>query len=347
MKRNLFIIIGIFVGTIVIIVLSDVITLGEKIAKVTKCWQAEYVFYSLLLILFAYFVIWPIIRIYRSPQLPELSVENKESDKELFKFGKRLASNSCYIRNPQVRKSHVSELNSNLSQYAGNASYLKVLVENELKIRIEGDKNMNVLGINGRIKEWAKTVFMITAVSQNSKFDTLAVLVLNFKMIEDVILASGFRPSTSQMFNLYVNILATSLVTYCVSSVFDNMDDVEPLDFLDNANIDDISDGAVEEMHDGGFLTNILHGFSKLKIPGFLVGSALDGATNALMTLRLGYVTRHYLIHGIQTSKSQRRQVKREAMLNAVKTLPVIIKDSSAVVGDKVAQTILKTYKAM
>lgn len=46
MKRNLFIIIGIFVGTIVIIVLSDVITLGEKIAKVTKCWQAEYVFYQ-------------------------------------------------------------------------------------------------------------------------------------------------------------------------------------------------------------------------------------------------------------------------------------------------------------
>ena len=78
-----------------------------------------------------------------------------------------------------------------------------------------------------------------------------------------------------------------------------------------------------------------------------MVGPALDGATNALMTLRLGYVTRHYLIHGIQTTKSQRRQVKREAMLNAVKTLPVIIKDSSAVVGDKVAQTILKTYKAM
>ena len=67
MKRNLFIIIGIFIGTIVIIVLSDVITLGEKIAKVTKCWQAEYVFYSLLLILLAYFVIWKSNPRYRFP----------------------------------------------------------------------------------------------------------------------------------------------------------------------------------------------------------------------------------------------------------------------------------------
>lgn len=347
MKRNLFIIIGIFVSAIILVVLSDVITIGEKIAKLTRIWQAEYVFYACIFLLVAYFILWPIVKIYKSPQLPELSLDNIDGNKELYTFGRKLASNSRYIRDPKMRKHHVSELNSDLSLYAGSTSNLKALVENELKIRIEGDKSINVLGINGRIKEWAKTVFMITAVSQNSRFDTLAVLVLNFKMIEDVILASGFRPSTSQMFKLYANILATSLVTYCASSVFDNMDDVEPLDFLDNANIDDLGEGAVDEMHDGGFFTNLLHRITTLKIPGFLVGSALDGATNALMTLRLGYVTRHYLTHGIQVSKAQRRQVKREAMLAALKTLPVIIKDSSSVIGGKVAKTVLKTYNAL
>lgn len=347
MKRNLLIIIGVFISTIVIIVLADVITVGEKLAKVTRCDQAEYVFYACLLLLLLYFVIWPIIRIFKSPELPELSVEHIDGNKALYMFGKRLASNSHYIRDSKVRRKHVIRFQADLSQYAGNTSNLKALVENELRIRIEGDKDLNVLGINGRIKEWAKTVFMVTTVSQNSRFDTLAVLVLNFKMVEDVILASGFRPSTSQMFKLYANILATSLITYCASSVFENMEDVEPLDFLDNANIDDLGEGAVEEMNEGGFLTNLLHGISRLKIPGFLVGSALDGATNALMTLRIGYVTRHFLTHGMQVSKSQRRQVKREAMLAALKTLPVIIKDSSSVIGGKVAQTVLKTYKAL
>lgn len=347
MKRNLFIIIGIFVSTVLIIVLSDVITLGEKIAKVTKCWQTEYIFYCILSFLFLYFIIWPIVRVYKSPQMPALSIDNIGGSEELYAFGKRLAANTCYIRDPQVRRYHAGELMSNLSQYAGEQTKLKALVQNELKIRVDGDKDLDVMGINGRIKEWAKTIFLITAVSQNNKFDTLAVLVLNFKMIEDVILASGFRPSSSQMFKLYANILATSLITYCASSVFDNMDDVEPLDFLDNANIDELGEDAVNELHDGGFMENLFRSISKLRIPGFLVGSALDGATNALMTLRLGYVARHYLTHGIQTSNSQRRKVKREAMLAALKTLPIIVKDSSSVIGGKVTQIVLKAYNAL
>lgn len=53
MKRNLFIIIGIFVSAIILVVLSDVITIGEKIAKLTRIWQAEYVFYACIFLLVA------------------------------------------------------------------------------------------------------------------------------------------------------------------------------------------------------------------------------------------------------------------------------------------------------
>ena len=78
-------------------------------------------------------------------------------------------------------------------------------------------------GINRRIIEWAKSVFMITAISQNGKLDTVSVLYMNYKMIEDVIVASGFRPTRQQLFRQYVNILVTSLMTFVVSEVFKDM----------------------------------------------------------------------------------------------------------------------------
>ena len=74
--------------------------------------------------------------------------------------------------------------------------------------------SVRIIGINRRIIEWAKSVFMITAISQNGKLDTVSVLYMNYKMIEDVIMASGFRPTRQQLFRQYVNILVTSIKTY-------------------------------------------------------------------------------------------------------------------------------------
>lgn len=79
------------------------------------------------------------------------------------------------------------------------------IISEELKLRIEGGElketsgpriedmySVRIIGINRRIIEWAKSVFMITAISQNGKLDTVSVLYMNYKMIEDVIMASGF-----------------------------------------------------------------------------------------------------------------------------------------------------------
>lgn len=168
------------------------------------------------------------------------------------------------------------------------------------------------------------------------------------KMIEDLILASGFRPSTMQMYKLYVNIILTSLVTYCTSAVFKGMEDVQPLDFLDNANPDDMVDNvadAAEETTFSDFPRKILNAISKLQIPGAIIGSALDGAANALMTLRIGYVTRHYIINGYENSMDGRRKVKREAMKSALRTMPAVLADSTSVIGEKAASFISKTYK--
>ena len=55
---------------------------------------------------------------------------------------------------------------------------------------------------------------------------------MNYKMIEDVIVASGFRPTRQQLFRQYVNILVTSLMTFVVSEVFKDMGSVAPFGSL-------------------------------------------------------------------------------------------------------------------
>lgn len=74
------------------------------------------------------------------------------------------------------------------------------------------------------------------------------------------------------------------------------------------------------------------------------MGSALDGTINALMTLRIGYITRTYLQQGSQalTGISNKRAVKFQAMKEALLTVPSIIIAGSAVVGKKTAKFIIK-----
>ena len=240
-----------------------------------------------------------------------------------------------------------------------------------MALRYDGDKAHGILGINGQIKEWAKTVFMISAISQNSRFDTVSVMWLNYKMIESLVLASGFRPNNRQMFKIYRDILTTALITYAMSEALTKTSAIAPFDFGDvhNSGADAASDAAsdaadVDAMEgasagidpdDVGFdeqLTNseglsVYSILRRIKIPGVVVGSALDGTVNALMTLRIGYITRTYLQQGEQalTGIKNKRAVKWQAMKDALVTIPVIVASGSSVVGKKTSNLIIKLIK--
>ena len=215
---------------------------------------------------------------------------------------------------------------------------------------MEGNREMGVLGVDNRIREWGKTVFMVTALSQNSKFDTVAVLVMNYRLIADVVLASGFRPTKPQMFKLYVKVLTTALVTYCTSQVFTDMDGIAPFDFGDGAapdiSVDDADDLDVDADSDGGILQNLIGNLQKIKIPGFIVGSLADGSLNALLTLRIGYVTKAYLTEGpraLSGSKNKRR-VKRQAIKSSFKAMPAVISAGSRALGKTVSGMVSQAF---
>ena len=373
MKRNLLIITLLFLGSFVILLLGNIIIIGEKIASLSQVTWAEYAFYALILVVFYVVVIRPVVRVHRAPQLPALSIDGEWNIAQLVAFGHKLADNCNYIPKdkscPELRKLHQQRLREDLERYATSREELVQIISEELKLRIEGGElretsgphiedmySVRIIGINRRIIEWAKSVFMITAISQNGKLDTVSVLYMNYKMIEDVIVASGFRPTRQQLFRQYVNILVTSLMTFVASEVFKDMDSVAPFGSLADQSSDaasdiDISDASVDgadvDVDDIGDTvsgdTGFLSILSNVKIPGVVIGSICDGIVNSLMTLRIGYVTRNYLIDGMNSLNGikAKRKAKRAAVKEALKSLPKVVVVGTSFVGKGAMNIIL------
>ena len=373
MKRNLLIITLLFLGSFVILLLGNIIIIGEKIASLSHVAWAEYAFYTLILVVFYAVVIRPVVRVHRAPQIPALSIDGEWNTAQLVAFGHKLADNCNYIPKdkscPELRKLHQQRLLEGLERYATSREELVQIISKELKLRIEGGElketsgprtedmhSVRIIGINRRIIEWAKSVFMITAISQNGKLDTVSVLYMNYKMIEDVIVASGFRPTRQQLFRQYVNILVTSLMTFVVSEVFKDMGSVAPFGSLADQSSDaasdiDISDASVDaadvDLDDIGDTvsgdTGFLSILSNVKIPGVVIGSICDGIVNSLMTLRIGYVTRNYLIDGMNSLNGikAKRKAKRVAVKEALKSLPKVVVVGTSFVGKGAMNIIL------
>lgn len=373
MKRNLLIITLLFLGSFVILLLGNVIIIGEKIASLSHVAWAEYAFYALILVVFYVVVIRPVVRVHRAPQIPALSIDGEWNTAQLVAFGHKLADNCNYIPKdkscPELRKLHQQRLREDLERYAMSKEELVQIISEELKLRIEGGElketsgphiedmySVRIIGINRRIIEWAKSVFMITAISQNGKLDTVSVLYMNYKMIEDVIMASGFRPTRQQLFRQYVNILVTSLMTFVASEVFKDMGSVAPFGSLADQSSDaasdiDISDASVDgadvDLDDIGDTvsgdTGFLSILSNVKIPGVVIGSICDGIVNSLMTLRIGYVTRNYLIDGMNSLNGikAKRKAKRAAVKEALKSLPKVVVVGTSFVGKGAMNIIL------
>lgn len=308
MKRNLLLIIGVFIGVLVILLMGNVITVAEKLGEICHTVYAEYAFYALIFILVLIFVIVPIIKVHTAPEFPAMGMGDETSDiKKLRAFGKRLASSCGYIDNEEVRAGHQQTLKAEVEACGNDLEALKAVIDREVALRFNGSKEMGIQGVNARMKEWAKSVFMITAVSQNNLVDTTVVLVMNYRQIEDLVLATGFRPSRAQMFRIYANILTTTLVSYCTSEV--------------------LSDLAGE--------TTLAGALSNLKIPGVITESAVQGAVNALLTLRIGYVTRTFLMEGPDAlaGRSRRREVSIKAFKEAFTAIPGVLAGTATAMG--------------
>ena len=173
MKKVLILTITLFITIFVVVILGNVITIGEKFTTVFGVPYFEYAFYLLLAGLFAYLVYYAILepmrRIHNAPEFPVLAVEDKEERatddvyrKRLVSFGEKVCDN-CYYLKPAQRIQHQIELRSELARLntTQDIEQIKAFLDKEIKQRYKA--------VDGQILKYGSKVFIMYFKSDTPK----------------------------------------------------------------------------------------------------------------------------------------------------------------------------------
>ena len=297
MKKSVISILVSLALILLILLAGNVITIGDKLAGASPV--LAWLFYLLLLAALVWLVVIPTCRILLAKPFPKLSVDDTAEDSpalrtELKDFARSLADNLGDLP-PEEAVAHRRELLAQVDNFY-DLPELRGIIRTELERRFDKAK--------GHINQWAKTVFLVTTVSQTGRIDALTSLVINCRMIADVIRCSGYRPTWGQLGKLYTRILATSLFSYYLSDTLDKVE-VDP-----------------EMLH--------LNALSKIPLMGTVTKSLVDGTANTLLSLRIGHVSLACLREGSAALAGKAgAKVRRQAMLDAVKSFIALSKDTT------------------
>lgn len=149
--------------------------------------------------------------------------------------------------------------------------------------------------LNNIIIKKAKTVLISTAICQNARMDMITVFSVNLNMIKDLVTECGFRPNMTNLSKLTINVFSTALIA----------------EGLESISIDDILPNSVN---------NALGQIPFIKP---VMASVTQGIANALLTIRIGCVTRKYLFRdGNIISKED---IRKSAFKDSLILLPMVL----------------------
>lgn len=269
---------------VVILLLSSVLTLGERLRTV-GAW-AEIAFYVVSALLFFFLIVRPILAIVFSPtfSIDTLFDETANAKKNYLMY-KRVAKNIAdqgYLSDVQKEA---------IENSLTDPLLLKQTLSNIFDETIKKE-------VNKVIVHHAETVFLSTAISQNGRLDLIAVLVINLRLIKELVRKCGFRPSYASLGRLSVNVMSTAIIAETLEGI--DFNELFP------------SQGV-----------NLLSEVPLLKI---VTGSLAQGVGNALLSLRVGIICRNYLFMNLkgQTKKDIRKLAFGEAVL----LLPAVLAES-------------------
>ena len=218
-----------------------------------------------------------------------------------------------------ARQKWSRRLVKNLTENIDLTEEEKVQVRGYLK---EGDNTDDLLieffdrkiapEVNKEIYDTAKKVFIITAVSQNSMYDMLGMASANFTLIKRITEICGFRPNNFQVFKLFTHVFSMTVLA----------------GGLEEMNIEELIPMATE-----GALGKTL---------GIVAASATQGAVNALTTLRIGVITRNYLLNA--DLKQTRKELRMRSYAEAFSTLKEILKQG---MEEKVTNPVKRVTKTV
>ncbi len=281
-----------------LIIISSVLNVGTKLREISNI--LEYVFYALVIIIFFFAIINPIIIILRSPSLA-IATTLDPTDSRVVAIYKKVAKN--IVKNndlPEEQRILLTKYNS----------------KNELLLNLQFVFEQSVKGeLNKIILHDAKIVMISTAISQSARMDMISAFTVNLKMIKELVVKCGFRPSMKNLSKLTVNVFGTALIA----------------EGLENLSLDDILPQNA---------TNMLANVPFVKP---LMESVIQGIANSLMTIRIGIITRKYLFaDGAVVTKEE---IRRQALKESMKMIPLVIAETITFFPKRVVRFFSKEKK--
>lgn len=271
-----------FTMLFLLILVSSVLDVGERLRGIHP--YVEYGFYGISVILVYVLILRPIHIIFFSPSFSvETTIEEaKKINLPLYRrVAKRLISGGM-LPEEEVKQLELAMKDPDLLRERLNLAF-----------NTHVKKKMNLV-----IKKHAKTVMVSTAISQNGRLDFFTVVVVNLKMIKELVVMCGFRPSFKNLAKLTINVFTTALIA----------------EGLENLDLNEI------------LPTSTLNSLSEIPFAKPLLSSVTQGISNGLLTLRIGIVTRKYLFS--DANEITKEQIRKTALIEAAGMIPAVIADA-------------------
>lgn len=269
---------------IITIIVSAVMDLGEKIGRIHL--YLEYGFYGLSTILFVILFVRPLLIVLFSPSfsIDHLFTEEKNAKKN-YRMYKKVTKN--LLKEDYIKDEEKVLLERSLNEPLQLKKSLSEVFDNTIK------KELNKM-----IVQHAETVYLSTAISQNGRLDSIAVITINFKLIKALVQKCGFRPSYMSLGKLSLNVLGTAIIA-------ENLEDM---------NFSEI------------FPSSSLNALSEMPVLKTVTGSFAQGLGNALLSLRVGIICRNFLFMDLKGFT--KNQIRKIAFAEAVVLLPRVLTES-------------------
>lgn len=264
-----------------ILLISSLLDIGERLRRISV--YLEYGFYALVVLLTYLVIIQPIIIIIKSPSL-SIATSLDQNNPKAVAIYKKVAKNIVHSNDLPEEERILLTQYKNKQELLFNLQYV---FENSVK------KQLNRIIVHD-----AKTVMISTAICQSARFDMITVFAVNVKMVKELVVQCGFRPSMKNLSKLTVNVFGTALIAEGLENL--KLEDIMPKSSLD-------------------FLNNMPY-------LGVVLESVIQGAANALMTLRIGCVCRRYLFS--DGSVITKEDIRKQAYKETLKLLPMVVADT-------------------
>ena len=259
-----------FVGMIGIVILTCLVLLVLRLFDLHKI--AGYVGIGVAVLIFIFIYIVPIVQIGKTKAFK--TNINSRTAKEAKRYNRALRNEIAdkmidYTAKVEGANWYNDELVGKLAiaRQANRSNDVKEILTQIYKTDVQ--KSANKI-----IRDHAIKVGIVTAMSQDSRLDTLFVATYELSLIKDIVYLYGYRPSDAKLMKIYRGVIKNSLMAYGVST----------------------SSTAMVS----GIMKGIKSGINDIPVLGALIstaiGSVSQGLINGTMTAVIGMQTKSYLV---------------------------------------------------